>query len=97
MKRLSIQPYFLCRIRMQKSGNRGTVLETVFVGLPDGQTILREYRNSTAKKVYLVLPPCHSPAAATETVTSNSARHDAVPAPVQPHVLSALQCGERKQ
>lgn len=48
--------FFFCdRIRLYKSGSRGSILKKVAKNMPDATQLLHKFKGGTSKRVYLIL------------------------------------------
>lgn len=48
-------PFFCDRIRLYKSGSRGSILKKVAKNVPDATQLLHKFKGGTSKRVYLIL------------------------------------------
>ena len=47
--------FFYDRIRLYKSGSRGSILKKAAKNMPDAAKLLHKFQGGTSKKVYLIL------------------------------------------
>ena len=47
--------FFSDRIRLYKSGSRGSVLKKVTKNVPDATQLLRKFKGGTSRRVYIIL------------------------------------------
>ena len=48
-------PFFPDRIRLYKSGSRGSILKKVAKSVPDAAQLLQKFKGGTSKRVYIIL------------------------------------------